>query len=148
MTRIKRSPPTATLAERLARYEVVDECWQWRGSQHGNGYGTLPWKGRRYYAHRLSYEFHVGPIPDGLVIDHLCFNRGCIRPEHLEAVTLAENNRRMFASGRWKKKTFRPRLTHCKRGHELTPDSCWVSSSGKRQCKACYKVRAELKRAS
>ena len=78
-------------------FDKVDlqlECWQWRGAVSGNGYGTFRFEGRIIRPHRFIYEALVGPIPDGLVIDHLCGNRLCVNPDHLEPVTNGENLRR------------------------------------------------------
>lgn len=101
-----------TTAERFAeRYTVNPEtgCWEWQGSFFaGKAYGFLGVNGRPRYAHRVSYELHVGPIPDGLHIDHLCNVPRCVNPEHLEAVTREENRRRQHE-----------RQTHCKHGHPL-----------------------------
>lgn len=69
-------------------------CWIWGRFTLPNGYGQLTVKGKRTLAHRYMYEKHVGPIPDGLVIDHLCRVRNCVNPDHLEPVTHTENQRR------------------------------------------------------
>ena len=71
-----------------------DGCWLWRGKCLASGYGYLSVEGQTTFAHRVSYEYHVGPIPEGLHIDHLCRVRNCVNPEHLEPVTHKENHRR------------------------------------------------------
>lgn len=73
-------------------------CWQWTASIiHTTGYGAFGVEGRKRGAHRVSYELVIGPIPDGLTIDHLCNNRRCVNPSHLEPVTQGENVRRAYA---------------------------------------------------
>jgi hypothetical protein len=89
-------PTRPSLEDRLwSRVTKTDTCWLWTGSCTTAGYGTV---GRGsdewFYVHRLAYELLVGPIPDGLTIDHLCRVRHCVRPDHLEPVTRAENTRR------------------------------------------------------
>lgn len=75
-------------------------CWIWTGRRSAAGYGYL-WRVRRYLlAHRVSYELHVGPVPPGVDVDHLCSNPSCCNPHHLEPVTHAENQRRMAERGR------------------------------------------------
>lgn len=69
-------------------------CLEWQGARSTNGYGMFWLDGRQGGAHRWSYERLVGPVPDGLELDHLCANRGCVRPDHLEPVTHRENLRR------------------------------------------------------
>lgn len=89
------------LAERLkASFVVEGECWIWQKALNAGGYG-VSWDGERtVVAHRLAYETFIGPIPEGLHLDHLCRVRACINPAHLEPVTQAENNRRSNAI-RW-----------------------------------------------
>lgn len=69
----------------------VDDCWPWTGAKIPEGYGHLRWDGRVQGAHRVSYQIHVGPIPSGLEIDHLCRNPSCVNPDHLRACTHAQN---------------------------------------------------------
>lgn len=112
-------------------------CWLWLGSGLASGYGTFGVKvGHRKYrkplAHRWNYERHVGPIPEGLVIDHLCKTPACVNPAHLEAVTQRENVLRgdSFAATR-------AQQTHCKRGgHELAGDNL-IFRRNMRECRTC-----------
>lgn len=84
-----------TPAERFwAKVAKSDGCWQWMAARTPKGYGQFAPHRRHVYAHRYVYELVVGPIPEGLTIDHLCRNRGCVRPDHLEVVTRGENTRR------------------------------------------------------
>jgi hypothetical protein len=99
----------------LRRVVIDDGCWEWIGRHDSNGYGTyrLGARNQPRKAHRIGYELFVGPIPHGLTLDHLCMNKGCVRPSHLEAVTHLENVRRARV-------VYGPR-THCRQGHEFTP---------------------------
>lgn len=90
-----------------ADIRAADECWPWVGSVTGDGYGQMRGRG----AHRVAYELHVGPIPTGLVIDHLCHVRHCVNPRHLEAVTNQENSRRQPTAKAKYKQTESPRAS-------------------------------------
>ncbi len=92
-------------------------CWIWGMSKFTAGYGRTCHNGKEIGAHRLAYELFVGPIPRGLQIDHLCRVRPCCNPAHLEVVTSGENTRRG--------KPFNQK-THCKNGHEYTPENTYI----------------------
>lgn len=76
---------------RIGYPDRPDACWHWPGVRNSAGYGQVTMNGRMQYAHRVAYELHVGPIPDGLVIDHVCYTHDCFNPAHLEPVTRAQN---------------------------------------------------------
>ena len=115
----------------LANLLVGDGCWEWEGNRYSQGYGRVTGAVR---AHTYSYELLVGPVPEGLELDHLCRVRHCVRPDHLEAVTSAENIRRGNCVS-----AINARKTHCKRGHELGGDNllAWGLKKGERICRTC-----------
>lgn len=108
-------------------------CWLW---DHVNnyGYGHLNTGTRRVHAHRYAYELLVGPIPDGLVIDHLCRDKACVNPLHLEAITQLENVRRGAAY--WAARE----MPHCVKGHPRTPENTYVRPNGTQCCRVCKKA--------
>lgn len=129
----------------LLRIEMIPftTCWIWTGSCLPSGYGTL---GRslhnkhvNLYAHRLSYEIHKGPIPDGLHIDHLCRVRSCVNPAHLEAVTSLENNARGFGIP-----AENSRKRSCQYGHKFTFIERYKYRSDGRRCRMCQLLRERM----
>lgn len=113
-----------------ASIEIVEDCWLFVGMVAADsGYGRIGHE----YAHRISYQAFVGPIPDGLHIDHVksrgCLSRLCINPAHLEAVTQQENNRRVTAES-------------CRKGHPWTEENTYVCPDGRRFCRTCQRIRS------
>ena len=100
------------------------------GCDRGMGYGLFSIRDKRQSAHSLAYQRWVGPIPDGMQIDHLCNVRMCVNPAHLEAVTQRENLRRGAE-----------RRTHCRRGHPFVEDNIHVDGLGRRSCLTCTRAR-------
>lgn len=122
---------TSAIWRFFAKVLPPSRCWEWDAHHDPKGYPRFWYDGSMGYAHRFSYELLVGPIPEGLVIDHLCKNRGCINPAHMELVTLEENSRRQVPWNSLK--------TKCSRGHDFTP-----RPDGRgRECVVCNRRRAK-----
>lgn len=124
--------PTGSAIDRFGEKVALTDggCLQWLGFVNAGGYARFRPGGRdlgQMYAHRWAYEQFVGPIPDGLHLDHLCRNRGCVNPAHLEPVTPAENARRAAR-----------RITHCPQDHPYAGDNVYVpTGTEQRVCRTC-----------
>lgn len=133
-------------------------CWHWTGSLTTDGYGRVyvPADGAKWFAHRLAYVLLVGPIPDGLTIDHMCHNadvscaggdtclhRRCVNPEHLEPATILENALRGRGSPIFHRNAAK---THCKYGHEFTPENTYRRpGSTRRECRKCRSISEQFR---
>jgi len=141
--------PAAPIADRFWRLvDKTDSCWNYTGAKW-KGYGQFsvqikPGKWKTSKAHRVAYELLIGPIPEGLQLDHLCRNPACVNPDHLEPVTNRENGLRgtSFAARHAAK-------THCDNGHEFTPENTMYKQVGPwthRECRPCYRARMQAER--
>lgn len=123
--------PVVTYADLWRRIEKTDACWVWTGALDREGYPVGRVNQVTVRVHRVVYAREVGPIPEGFEVDHVCQVRRCVRPDHLEAVTGAENRRRQGAA-----------VVVCRNGHPYTELTTYVDPRGKRGCRPC---RADAK---
>lgn len=132
------------LADRF--WEKVDtsgDCWIWTATRFENGYGCIEDRDEngvrhRKLAHRVAYELARGPIPEGLVIDHLCRNRACVNPDHLEPVTQRVNLLRGCGPT-----AIKARQTHCIHGHPFNESNTIIRPNGTRKCRECKRQREQ-----
>lgn len=124
----------------------ASSCWLWEASEKGRGYGGFWLDGKNHVAHKVSYETWVGSVPEGLELDHVCRNRDCVNPLHLEPVTRSENILRglspRLASDRARER--HASRTHCKYGHEFTPENTKINFRDGftvRSCRVCNRAR-------
>lgn len=132
-------------AHRLGR------CWEWAGCDGGNGYGKFYLEGKMRWAHRVAYQLEVGPILDGLTLDHLCRNPRCIRPSHLEAVTHQENCQRGLRGALHETGSdvnhHNANKEVCKWGHLFDEANTYIHPvTGRRWCRACARERQRGRR--
>lgn len=136
-TKYRRNRPRP-IAERFWEKVLpanVDACWIWQSTLTEDGYGRFYLRpGRKVMAHRHSWESFFGPIPDGLFLDHLCRQRRCVNPYHLDVVTNLVNAQRGKAGINFSART------HCSRGHEYNEENTYYKPSGKRICRACGRI--------
>jgi hypothetical protein len=122
-----------------------DNCWSFSGAKNAGGYGVIRVARTTQLAHRMSYRLFVGELIAGLQLDHLCRNRSCVNPLHLEQVSNRTNTRRGAAGDHRKQQT--ALQTHCQRGHEFTTENTYLSPSHPtwRQCRRCWVLRRQIK---
>lgn len=126
------------------------ECWQWTAYRRPCGYGYVRFGGAVVHAHRAVYTLLVGPIPEGMQLDHVCHtrdsscpggescqHRACVNPDHLEVVSASENMARSWPANK----------THCVNGHEFTPENTARYGSGRRKCRKCKALHERARRA-
>ncbi len=104
------------------------ECWRWMASKDSKGYGTFKSRGRTHSAHIWVYEFMIHEVPEGLELDHLCFNRWCVNPYHLDPVTHEVNVQRSHTGT-------------CDNGHDMDLHAYTIPKTGARYCMTCAKAR-------
>lgn len=149
MPRTIRVPIITRVLQRLGA--TPDEtCWLWPGAKNGVGYGVVGRGGKHggnAYVHRVTYEHFVGPIPKGMVLDHLCRVRRCCNPRHLEPVTHRINLLRGFGPS-----AINADKTHCPQQHEYDSANTYFYPDGGRRCRACAREdqrrRRETRRAA
>jgi hypothetical protein len=124
--------------------KVPGQCWQWTGGTICRGYGQFyVTRMSRTPSHRYAWEALRSPIPDGLTIDHLCRNKLCVNPDHMEVVTRGENTLRAVDIGAQNRNK-----TRCIKGHEFSPENTRITPAGRRRCRTCDRDNERARRPS
>lgn len=125
-------------------------CYLWTGRLRTTGYGVFAVQhGDIRLAHRVMYETHCGPIPEGMVLDHICSQRCCVNPDHLQPVTPSDNSKRSARRGRYVNNgKHSSAKTHCPQGHGYTPENTGYSTRGSRFCRECGRIASRRWRAA
>jgi len=131
----KKNRRGTAIADRIE----VGDCWEWTGARTAAGYGHVSVEGHTQYVHRLVWESLVGPIGSKLETDHLCRNRVCCNPDHIQMVTHAENVRRGMAG---KANNWMKAQTHCPQGHLLEDGNLVSNGPGRKRCRICNRKRS------
>lgn len=128
-----------------AKVDKSDHCWVWTAAKNPEGYGRFGMGQRLVYPHRLVAAHIYGAIPDGMVVDHLCRNPSCVRPDHLQIVSMRENTARGELAA--VTRAYQQSKTHCPRNHPYSGDNLYVNPSGQRQCRECMRQAKRAYRA-
>ncbi|MEQ6899254.1 HNH endonuclease signature motif containing protein [Microbacterium sp. KR10-403] len=123
----------------IAKFDITESgCWQWTAATR-KGYGAFAVRhGYVVQAHRASFRHFIGPIPDDMVLDHLCRNPLCVNPKHLDPVPQGVN---LVRGDGWSGRNIRK--THCPSGHEYSAENTYTPPSGGRYCRTCRQIRKE-----
>lgn len=113
-------------------------CWEWLLSQNTYGYGKIWLNKKTVQTHRLMFEYYCGSICPDLTINHLCRNRNCCNPIHLEQISNKENVLKGTGIS-----AINAKKTHCIHSHEFTPDNTYITPDNKRNCKTCRKISCQ-----
>ncbi len=125
------------------KVEKTGSCWNWTASLFKNGYGQFWAWGMKWYAHRFSYALHNDVLVTDMTINHLCKNRKCVNPAHLEQITRGENTLHKDSQS---PSAINKRKTQCPRGHEYNGINTWVEKNGTRHCRPCNTINKRLQR--